>query len=92
MMYVLCFYVCVSIGNTSLTKSLSPIQVKTMKTVFYGTIVQFLLYGDHEEDVYATGGHVQITLVREHCQDVCLWAALSQYFSNEQDNQYLLYT
>ncbi|KAF5895762.1 structural maintenance of chromosomes flexible hinge domain-containing protein 1, partial [Clarias magur] len=39
-------------------------QVKTMKTLphFYGTIDQFLLYGDHDGDVYATGGHVQITL------------------------------
>ncbi|MCI4377610.1 hypothetical protein PGIGA_G00205450 [Pangasianodon gigas] len=39
-------------------------QVKTMKTQpnLYGTVVQFLLYGDHEDDVYATGGHVQIAL------------------------------
>ncbi|KAK3546292.1 hypothetical protein QTP70_025718 [Hemibagrus guttatus] len=39
-------------------------QVKTLKTqpILYGTIQHFLLYGDHEGDVYATGGHVKITL------------------------------
>ncbi|KAM9500750.1 structural maintenance of chromosomes flexible hinge domain-containing protein 1 isoform 1-T1 [Clarias gariepinus] len=39
-------------------------QVKIMKPqpYVYGTIDQFLLYGDHDGDVYATGGHVQITL------------------------------
>ncbi|KAM8966908.1 structural maintenance of chromosomes flexible hinge domain-containing protein 1 [Pelodytes ibericus] len=38
--------------------------VKTVKTVplFYGSIVKFLLYGDYEGDVYATGGEVQIAL------------------------------
>lgn len=45
---------------------LSRFQVKTIKTVFYGRIIQFLLYGDYEDDVYATGGHVQIALVRQH--------------------------
>ncbi|XP_017327848.1 structural maintenance of chromosomes flexible hinge domain-containing protein 1 isoform X1 [Ictalurus punctatus] len=39
-------------------------KVKTMKTspIVYGTVSQFLLYGDHEGDVYATGGHVQIVV------------------------------
>uniref|UniRef100_A0AAR2KYB1 SMC hinge domain-containing protein n=1 Tax=Pygocentrus nattereri TaxID=42514 RepID=A0AAR2KYB1_PYGNA len=39
-------------------------QVKSVKTqpILFGTIVQFLLYGDHEGDEYATGGHVQIAL------------------------------
>ncbi|XP_072544127.1 structural maintenance of chromosomes flexible hinge domain-containing protein 1 [Salminus brasiliensis] len=39
-------------------------QVKSVKTqpILFGSIVQFLLYGDHEGDVYATGGHVQIAL------------------------------
>ncbi|XP_047666813.1 structural maintenance of chromosomes flexible hinge domain-containing protein 1 [Tachysurus fulvidraco] len=39
-------------------------QVKTMKTqpIVHGTIERFLLYGDHEGDVYATGGYVQIIL------------------------------
>ncbi|XP_048363519.1 structural maintenance of chromosomes flexible hinge domain-containing protein 1 isoform X2 [Sphaerodactylus townsendi] len=38
--------------------------VKTIKTVpiFYGSILQFFLYGDHDGDVYATGGEVQIAL------------------------------
>ncbi|XP_076829513.1 structural maintenance of chromosomes flexible hinge domain-containing protein 1 isoform X2 [Brachyhypopomus gauderio] len=38
--------------------------VKSVKTqpILFGSIVQFLLYGDHEGDVYATGGHVQIAL------------------------------
>ncbi|XP_069476961.1 structural maintenance of chromosomes flexible hinge domain-containing protein 1 isoform X2 [Ambystoma mexicanum] len=38
--------------------------VKSIKTapLFHGSIVQFLLHGDHEGDVYATGGEVQITL------------------------------
>lgn len=37
-----------------------------MKTnpVFVGSIVKFLLYGEHEGDVYGTGGYVQIALVR----------------------------
>ncbi|XP_030068875.1 structural maintenance of chromosomes flexible hinge domain-containing protein 1 isoform X2 [Microcaecilia unicolor] len=36
--------------------------VKSIKTVpiIHGSIVQFLLYGDHDGDVYATGGEVQI--------------------------------
>uniref|UniRef100_A0AAY5E846 SMC hinge domain-containing protein n=1 Tax=Electrophorus electricus TaxID=8005 RepID=A0AAY5E846_ELEEL len=38
--------------------------VKSLKTqpILFGSIVQFLLYGDHEGDIYATGGHVQIAL------------------------------
>ncbi|ROL42214.1 Structural maintenance of chromosomes flexible hinge domain-containing protein 1 [Anabarilius grahami] len=38
--------------------------VKSVKTqpILFGSVVQFLLYGDHEDDVYATGGHVQIAL------------------------------
>nr|XP_015209938.1 PREDICTED: structural maintenance of chromosomes flexible hinge domain-containing protein 1 [Lepisosteus oculatus] len=38
--------------------------VKSIKTqpIFCGSINQFLLYGDHEGDVYATGGEVQISL------------------------------
>lgn len=38
--------------------------VKSIKTLplYHGSIVQFLLHGDHEGDVYATGGEVQITL------------------------------
>ncbi|XP_028922030.1 structural maintenance of chromosomes flexible hinge domain-containing protein 1 isoform X1 [Ornithorhynchus anatinus] len=38
--------------------------VKTTKTLplFYGSIVKFFLYGDHDGDVYATGGEVQIAM------------------------------
>uniref|UniRef100_A0A6Q2ZP32 SMC hinge domain-containing protein n=1 Tax=Esox lucius TaxID=8010 RepID=A0A6Q2ZP32_ESOLU len=38
--------------------------VKSQKTVpiFFGSIVKFLLYGDHDSDVYATGGQVQIAM------------------------------
>lgn len=46
---------------------LSHFQVKSVKTqpIFYGSIVQFLLHGHVEGDVYATGGHAQIALVRK---------------------------
>ncbi|XP_060056746.1 structural maintenance of chromosomes flexible hinge domain-containing protein 1 isoform X2 [Erinaceus europaeus] len=38
--------------------------VKTIKTLplYYGSIVRFFLYGDHDGDVYATGGEVQIAM------------------------------
>ncbi|XP_066478874.1 structural maintenance of chromosomes flexible hinge domain-containing protein 1 isoform X2 [Tiliqua scincoides] len=38
--------------------------VKTIKTlpIYYGSIKTFFLYGDHDGDVYATGGDVQIAL------------------------------
>ncbi|XP_077208774.1 structural maintenance of chromosomes flexible hinge domain-containing protein 1 isoform X2 [Paroedura picta] len=38
--------------------------IKTIKTVpiFHGSILNFFLYGDHDGDVYATGGEVQIAL------------------------------
>lgn len=41
-------------------------QVKTIKTLplFYGSIVKFFLYGDHDGEVYATGGEVQIAMVK----------------------------
>lgn len=40
--------------------------MKTVKTlpIFYGTIEKFFLYGDHDGDIFATGGEVQIALVR----------------------------
>ncbi|XP_037549865.1 structural maintenance of chromosomes flexible hinge domain-containing protein 1 [Nematolebias whitei] len=36
--------------------------VKSQKTVpiLYGTVIRFLLYGNHDGDVYATGGQVEI--------------------------------
>ncbi|XP_053252419.1 structural maintenance of chromosomes flexible hinge domain-containing protein 1 isoform X1 [Podarcis raffonei] len=45
--------------------------VKTIKTVplLYGTIRKFFLYGDHDGDVYATGGEVQIALEPEGLYD-----------------------
>ncbi|XP_036377090.1 structural maintenance of chromosomes flexible hinge domain-containing protein 1 [Megalops cyprinoides] len=38
--------------------------VKSQKThpILFGTIVQFLLYGDHDGDVHSTGGQVQIAM------------------------------
>uniref|UniRef100_A0A8D0GXS9 Structural maintenance of chromosomes flexible hinge domain containing 1 n=1 Tax=Sphenodon punctatus TaxID=8508 RepID=A0A8D0GXS9_SPHPU len=38
--------------------------VKTIKTLplFHGSIMTFFLYGDHDGDVYATGGEMQIAL------------------------------
>ncbi|XP_060788894.1 structural maintenance of chromosomes flexible hinge domain-containing protein 1 isoform X2 [Neoarius graeffei] len=44
-------------------------KVKTLKTILYGTIKQFLLYGDHEKDVFATGGFVQIALEPKELYD-----------------------
>ncbi|KAF4110537.1 hypothetical protein G5714_007568 [Onychostoma macrolepis] len=45
--------------------------VKSVKTnpVFVGSIVKFLLYGEHEADVYATGGYVQIALEPKELYD-----------------------
>ncbi|XP_039983129.1 structural maintenance of chromosomes flexible hinge domain-containing protein 1 isoform X2 [Xiphias gladius] len=38
--------------------------VKSQKTqpILHGTVVQFLLYGDHAEDVFAAGGQVEVSL------------------------------
>ncbi|CAB1349523.1 unnamed protein product [Coregonus sp. 'balchen'] len=38
--------------------------VKSQKTqpIFFGSVIQFLLYGDHEGDVYATGGQVKVAM------------------------------
>ncbi|KAJ7395253.1 hypothetical protein BTVI_156751 [Pitangus sulphuratus] len=38
--------------------------VKSIKThpIFYGSIEKFFLYGDHDGDIFATGGEVQIAL------------------------------
>ncbi|KAK1885165.1 Structural maintenance of chromosomes flexible hinge domain containing protein 1 [Dissostichus eleginoides] len=38
--------------------------VKSQKTqpILYGSVVRFLLYGQHEEDVFATGGDVEICM------------------------------
>ncbi|XP_056377631.1 structural maintenance of chromosomes flexible hinge domain-containing protein 1 [Hyla sarda] len=45
--------------------------VKTIKTapLIYGSIIKFLLYGDHDGDVYATGGEVQIALEPKELYD-----------------------
>ncbi|XP_044149498.1 structural maintenance of chromosomes flexible hinge domain-containing protein 1 [Bufo gargarizans] len=45
--------------------------VKTIKTspLIYGRIVKFLLYGNHDGDVYATGGDVQIALEPKELYD-----------------------
>uniref|UniRef100_A0A8C3C1C1 Structural maintenance of chromosomes flexible hinge domain-containing protein 1 n=1 Tax=Cairina moschata TaxID=8855 RepID=A0A8C3C1C1_CAIMO len=43
--------------------------VKTTKTlpIFYGSIENFFLYGDHDGDIFATGGEVQIALQLHIC-------------------------
>eukprot|EP00079_Xenopus_tropicalis_P016421 XP_004915276.1 PREDICTED: structural maintenance of chromosomes flexible hinge domain-containing protein 1 isoform X1 [Xenopus tropicalis] len=45
--------------------------VKTVKTVpvVYGSINRFLLYGDYESDIYATGGEVEISLEPKELYD-----------------------
>ncbi|XP_075441381.1 structural maintenance of chromosomes flexible hinge domain-containing protein 1 isoform X3 [Ascaphus truei] len=45
--------------------------VKTVKTapIIYGSILRFLLHGDHDGDVYATGGEVQIALEPKELYD-----------------------
>ncbi len=41
-------------------------QVKITKTLphFYGAIKRFLLHGDHDCDVYATGGDLEVVQVQ----------------------------
>lgn len=69
------------------TKSLflkTKYQVKTIKTLplFYGSIVKFFLYGDHDGEVYATGGEVQIAMVRQQVIKYFYWKSLGiVYFS-----------
>ena len=43
-------------------------QVKIIRTnpFFYGTVRRFLLYGDHQDDVFATGGDVELAQVSKH--------------------------
>lgn len=43
------------------------IQVKSQKTqpILYGSVVHFLLYGQHDGNVFATGGEVEVALVRK---------------------------
>ncbi|XP_008394908.1 structural maintenance of chromosomes flexible hinge domain-containing protein 1-like [Poecilia reticulata] len=45
--------------------------VKSKKTqpIYYGKVNKFFLYGDHEGDVFATGGEVEITRVPEALYD-----------------------
>ncbi|KAL2085320.1 hypothetical protein ACEWY4_018640 [Coilia grayii] len=45
--------------------------MKSLKTLplLFGTIKEFLLYGDHEGDVFATGGYVQIALQPKELYD-----------------------
>ena len=52
---------------------LTPVftQVKSQKTqpIIHGTVLRFFLYGDHDRDVFATGGLVEVRLVRK--ENVC---------------------
>uniref|UniRef100_A0A8C5BD60 Structural maintenance of chromosomes flexible hinge domain containing 1 n=1 Tax=Gadus morhua TaxID=8049 RepID=A0A8C5BD60_GADMO len=47
--------------------------VKSLRTqpIMYGYIVQFLLYGDHDSDIYATNGKVEISLEPKEVYDEC---------------------
>lgn len=54
------------------------IQVKSVKTqpIVYGKVVQFLLFGSYKGDVFATGGEVEVALVRL-TQDITHMSILS---------------
>ncbi|XP_063779624.1 structural maintenance of chromosomes flexible hinge domain-containing protein 1 [Pseudophryne corroboree] len=54
--------------------------VKTFKTVpiVYGSIVKFLLYGNHDGDVYATGGEVLIALEPKALHDEKKYVPISK--------------
>ncbi|XP_075069474.1 structural maintenance of chromosomes flexible hinge domain-containing protein 1 isoform X2 [Mixophyes fleayi] len=58
--------------------------VKTIKTVpiVYGSIVQFLLYGNHDGDVYATGGEVLIALEPKEMHDETKYVPISKLDRN----------
>lgn len=48
-------------------------QVKSHRTqpILYGTVIQFLLYGQYKGDVFATGGQVEIALVSRELMTKC---------------------
>ncbi|XP_069813827.1 structural maintenance of chromosomes flexible hinge domain-containing protein 1 [Dendropsophus ebraccatus] len=54
--------------------------VKTIKTspLLYGRIVMFLLYGNHDGDIYSTGGEVQISLEPKELYDEMKCVPLSK--------------
>lgn len=56
--------------------------MKITKTVpyFYGTIKRFLLYGDHDCDVYATGGDIEVVQVNQTLSFVHI-----NYYSDDCD-------
>lgn len=58
--------------------------VKTIKTapLIYGSIVLFLLYGNHDGDVYATGGEVQVALEPKELYDEVKCVPLSKLDRN----------
>ena len=45
---------------------LFSLQIRTQRTLplICGTVKRFLLFGDHDGDVFATGGEMEITQVR----------------------------
>lgn len=47
-------------------------QVKSRKThpLLYGSVVRFLLYGDFDRDVFASGGQVEVALVRKELRSL----------------------
>ncbi|KAM9308341.1 structural maintenance of chromosomes flexible hinge domain-containing protein 1 [Gastrophryne carolinensis] len=58
--------------------------VKTIKTspLFYGSIVKFLLYGNHEGDVYATGGEVMVAVEPRQLHDEIKTVSLAKLDRN----------
>lgn len=60
--------------NCILTPTHFFVQVKSQRTqpIHHGTVVRFLLYGNHNQDVFATGGQVEVSLVRKELWSLCL--------------------
>ena len=61
--------------------------MKITKTVpyFYGTIKRFLLYGDHDCDVYATGGDIEVVQVKYKLGCLTLRSVHINYYSDDCD-------
>lgn len=59
-------------------------QVKIVRTLpfFYGTIRRFILYGDHNGDVFATGGEVELQQEPQSLYDQVRTVSLSKLERN----------
>lgn len=56
--------------------------MKTIKTLplYYGSIEKFFLYGNHDGEVYATGGEVQIAMVRQQVIQNIYWKSIGTIY------------